>query len=213
MNTVDVEGEVSQVDLVHVPFELHLQHPLKTPAHEGGVREPGGHWGRESSTASDSGEQQEVEEEVEPLHVLTQPHVLQADDESSGQIEDGEERVPHEGGGLQRGQGRRHEQSHGPAAVDHQPGQQEVEEEPLRRLVQTSQPVDGQSVDQSEHAVFWKFSKDLKIREAGSDEDSLDNIINRNVLTSTEFSRPGSRTSRGPWTALMSFSCLFFRGS
>lgn len=58
---------------------------------------------------------------------LTQPHVAQADDEATREVEDGEERVAHEGRGLQRGQGCRHEEGHGAAAVHHQPGEQEVE--------------------------------------------------------------------------------------
>lgn len=78
---------------------------------------------------------------------LTQPHVLQADDKTTSQVEDGEQGVAHEGRDLQGGQGCSHEQRHGPAAVHHQPHHQEVEQEAIRGLVQARQPVYGQPVD------------------------------------------------------------------
>lgn len=96
------------------------------------------------------------------LPLLTQPHVLHVDDEAAGQVEDGEERVAHEGRGLQGGQRGGHEQRHGPAAVHHQPHQQEVEQEALGHLVQACQPVDGQPVDQREDTVLRKLPEDLQ---------------------------------------------------
>lgn len=96
------------------------------------------------------------------LPLLTQPHVLHVDDEAAGQVEDGEECVAHEGRGLQGGQSCGHAQRHGPAAVHHQPHQQQVEQEALRHLVQARQPVDGQPVDQGEDAVLRKLPEDLQ---------------------------------------------------
>lgn len=40
---VDIDGDVVDGDGVLVASELHLQHALKAPTHEGGVREPRGH--------------------------------------------------------------------------------------------------------------------------------------------------------------------------
>lgn len=68
--------------------------------------------------------------------LLTEPHILQADDKPSGQIEDCEQRVACEGRDLQGGQRGGCEQSHASAAVHHQPHQQEVEQEAPRLLIQ-----------------------------------------------------------------------------
>lgn len=67
-----------------------------------------------------------------PASSLTHPQVLQADDEAPCQVEDSEEGVAHEGRRLQGGQGRRHKQGHGTAAVHHQEHKQEVEQEAVR---------------------------------------------------------------------------------
>lgn len=45
MYAVDIDGDVSDGDGVLVVSELHLQHALKAPAHEGDVRNPRGHLG------------------------------------------------------------------------------------------------------------------------------------------------------------------------
>lgn len=94
--------------------------------------------------------------------LLTEPHVLNVDDKASSQVEDGEQGVAHEGRDLQCGQGSGHKQSHGSAAVHHQPHQEEVEEETIGGLVQTGQPINGQTVDQGEHAVLRQLSQDLR---------------------------------------------------
>lgn len=39
-----MDGDVGDGDRVLVPDELHLQHALEAPAHEGDVGDPGGHW-------------------------------------------------------------------------------------------------------------------------------------------------------------------------
>lgn len=44
MYAINIDADVSDGDGVFIASELHLQHSLKTPAHEGGVREPRGHW-------------------------------------------------------------------------------------------------------------------------------------------------------------------------
>lgn len=56
----------------------------------------------------------------------TNPHILHTDDKAPRQVEDCEQSVSHEGRGLQRRQSCSHKQSHGPAAIDHEPHQQEV---------------------------------------------------------------------------------------
>lgn len=98
--------------------------------------------------------------------LLTQPHVLQADYKTSSQIEDCEQSVAHEGGGLQGGQRGSHKQSHGSAAVHHQPHQHEVEQETVWSLVQPCQPIDGQTIDQGEDTVLWQLSKHLRKEKA-----------------------------------------------
>lgn len=45
MDPINIDGDVSDVHRILVPSELHLQQPLETPTHEGGVGEPGGHCG------------------------------------------------------------------------------------------------------------------------------------------------------------------------
>lgn len=39
-----MDGDVGDGDRVLVADELHLQHALEAPAHEGDVGDPGGHW-------------------------------------------------------------------------------------------------------------------------------------------------------------------------
>lgn len=96
------------------------------------------------------------------LSELTQPQVLQIDDKAAGEVEHGEEGIPHECGGLKGRQRCGHKQRHGSAAVDHQPHQWEVQEEAVGCLVHSRQPVDGHTVNQGEHTVFRKLTKDLK---------------------------------------------------
>lgn len=92
---VHVDGEVVDGDGVHVACELHLQHPLEAPAHEGHIGDPRGHCGvthtRHILNCTS----------LLPLmfhfHLLTEPHVLHVDDEASRQVEDGEQGVAHEG--------------------------------------------------------------------------------------------------------------------
>lgn len=43
MYPVNFDCDVSDADGVLLPSELHLQHALKTPTHEGCIREPRGH--------------------------------------------------------------------------------------------------------------------------------------------------------------------------
>lgn len=43
--TIHIDGDVSDGDVILVASELHLQHALKPPTHEGDVRNPWGHWG------------------------------------------------------------------------------------------------------------------------------------------------------------------------
>lgn len=43
VDAVDMEGGVSDGDGIHVASELHLQHPLEAPAHEGHIGDPRGH--------------------------------------------------------------------------------------------------------------------------------------------------------------------------
>lgn len=50
MNAINIDGEVSYHDGVFVSSELHLQHALETPAHEGDVRQPRGHCGGKTHT-------------------------------------------------------------------------------------------------------------------------------------------------------------------
>lgn len=50
MNAINIDGEVSYLDWVFVSSELHLQHALETPAHEGDVRQPRGHCGGKKHT-------------------------------------------------------------------------------------------------------------------------------------------------------------------
>lgn len=45
MYAVDIEGDIWDGDGVHFASELHLQHALKAPIHEGGMRDPWGHCG------------------------------------------------------------------------------------------------------------------------------------------------------------------------
>lgn len=40
---INVEGDVSDGDRILAASELYLQQPIKTPTHEGGIREPRGH--------------------------------------------------------------------------------------------------------------------------------------------------------------------------
>lgn len=40
MYSINMDGYVSNLDGVLVASELHLQHPLKAPAHERRMREP-----------------------------------------------------------------------------------------------------------------------------------------------------------------------------
>lgn len=47
VDAVDSDGDVFDGDGIHVASELHLQHPLEAPAHEGHVGDPGGHCDRE----------------------------------------------------------------------------------------------------------------------------------------------------------------------
>lgn len=100
MYAVDIDGDVSDGDGVLVVSELHLQHALKAPAHEGDVRDPRGHWGVKNrhryqhhilSNVYHFGPNPSL------IHLLTQPHVLHVDDETSGQIEDSEQGIAHEG--------------------------------------------------------------------------------------------------------------------
>lgn len=44
MYPVNIDCYVSNTEGVFFSSELHLQHPLKTPTHEGRIREPRGHW-------------------------------------------------------------------------------------------------------------------------------------------------------------------------
>ena len=107
---------------------------------------------------------------------LTQPHVLQVDDEAPGEVEDGEEGVAHEGGGLKGGQRRGHEQCHAAAAVHHEPHQQQAEQEACGGGVEPGQPVDGETVDQSEGTVLRELAQyleggrtiEVKTRDTGS---------------------------------------------
>lgn len=168
MDAIDIEGDIWDGDGVHFASELHLQHALKAPIHEGGVRDPWGHCGVNMHTCRfkyHKDQHLSFSPKMFPcphtyfnyrqlIHLLTEPHVLQADDKATGQIEDSEQGVAHEGWGLQGGQRSGHKQSHGPAAVNHQPHQHEVEQEALRSLVEPGQPIDGQAVHQGEHTVL-----------------------------------------------------------
>lgn len=158
MYAINVDGDVTDGDRILVASELHLQHALKTPTHEGGVREPRGHWGVRNihsyKTSHPGHHLFFCSLNWQWIHLLTKPHILQTDDETSSQIEDSEKRVSHEGWGLQSGQRSSYKQSHGSAAVNHQPHQHEVEQETIRSVVKPGQPVDGQAVHQSEHAVL-----------------------------------------------------------
>lgn len=49
MYAIDVEREVPYCYGVLVAPELHLQHAIKAPTHERGVREPRGHWRGETN--------------------------------------------------------------------------------------------------------------------------------------------------------------------
>lgn len=43
MYPVNIDCDVSDTEGILLSSELHLQHPLKTPTHEGRIREPRGH--------------------------------------------------------------------------------------------------------------------------------------------------------------------------
>lgn len=45
MYSIDIDSDVGDGNRVLVAPELHLQHSLKAPTHEGDIRDPGGHWG------------------------------------------------------------------------------------------------------------------------------------------------------------------------
>ena len=53
-------------------------------------------------------------------------------------------------------------QGHDPAAEDHQPHQQEVQQEGLEAWAQVGQPVDGHSIDDDVDTVLRKLPQDLQ---------------------------------------------------
>lgn len=71
VDSVNIDSDVGDGDGVLVAFELHLQHPLEAPAHEGDIGDPGRHWGsqpNESEAANlDSGSTPDAHS---PSHML-----------------------------------------------------------------------------------------------------------------------------------------------
>lgn len=78
---------------------------------------------------------------------LTCPQVVQVYHEAPGEVEGVVEGVAEEGGHVERRQHGSGGQGHGPAAEDHQPHQQEVQQEGLQARPQVGQPVDGHHID------------------------------------------------------------------
>lgn len=93
---------------------------------------------------------------------LTCPQIVQAYHEAPSEVEGVVESVAEEGGHVKGGEQGSGGQGHDPAAEDHQPHQQEVQQEGLEAWAQVGQPVDGHSIDDDVDTVLRKLPQDLQ---------------------------------------------------